>query len=101
MAEVAREHVLFLLDASSAFDRRILLAWIARNCPEGTGESGFEALEIPPSRRRRRLVSLAKLEARLASDGDPLLAPLRVAWIPRKREGERRARLTDLLRGDP
>jgi glycerol-3-phosphate O-acyltransferase len=46
-------------------------------------------------------VSIAKLEAQLCSDGDPLLAPLRVAWLPRKRDGERRARLTDLLRGDP
>jgi glycerol-3-phosphate O-acyltransferase len=101
VGEGARERVLFLLDASSAFERRILLAWIARNRPERTDESGFEAVEIPPSRRRRRLVSLATLETRLASDGDPLLAPLRVAWIPRKREGERRARVTDLLRGDP
>src|SRR5262245_33747907 len=37
----------------------------------------------------------------LSAPGDPLLAPLRVAWIPRKRDGERRARLINLLSGDP
>jgi len=97
----ARERVLFLLDASSRFERQLLLAWIARNRPEDTTARGWDALDIPPSRRRGRRVSIAKLEAQLSSDGDPLLAPLRVAWIPRKRDGERRARLTDLLRGDP
>src|SRR5258708_30746206 len=61
----------------------------------------WDALDIPPSRRRTRRVSLAKIEAALSGPGDPLLAPLRVAWIPRKRDGERRARLINLLSGDP
>ena len=101
MAEGARERVLFLLDASSAFERRILLAWIERNRPEGARAMDWDALDMPPSRRRTRRVSLAKLEAALSGPGDPLLAPLRVAWIPRKRDGERRARLINLLSGDP
>ena len=101
LAEGARERVLFLLDASSSYERRLLLGWIERNRPDGTGAAQWDVLDIPPSRRRTRRVPIAKLEATLSAPGDPLLAPLRVAWLPRKIDGERRARLTDLLRGDP
>ncbi len=102
VAEGTRERVLFLLDASSQFERRLLLAWIARNRPEDTTARGWDALDIPPSRRRGRGAPIAKLDAQLSAHGDPLLAPLRVAWFPRERDGERSARLSDLLRlGDP
>ncbi len=94
--------VLFLVDASSAFERKLLRAWIERNVPESAGGCDWEALDVPPSRRRGRRVSLARLEERLAAEDDLLLAPLRVAWVPRKRDGVRAARLSDLLRlGDP
>jgi glycerol-3-phosphate O-acyltransferase len=99
------ERVLFLLDTSSSLEHRLLRSWIERNRPEDAGDADWEALDIPPSRRRRRHVSLAKLEDRLAcetSGSDLLLAPLRVAWLPRKRDGVRSARWSDLLRlGDP
>src|SRR6185503_3838331 len=58
-------------------------------------------LDIPPSRRRTRRVAIAKLEATLSAPGDPLLAPLRVAWLPRKVDGVRAARLVNLVSGDP
>ena len=92
--------VSFLLDASSGLERRLLEAWIERHRPEA--DTDFECIEIPPTRRRRPGVSFEKLDASLAS-GDPmLLAPLRVAWLPRKRDGVRAARFSDLLRlGDP
>jgi glycerol-3-phosphate O-acyltransferase len=32
-----------------------------------------------------------------AADGDPEVVPVRVAWLPRERDGDRRARLRDLL----
>jgi glycerol-3-phosphate O-acyltransferase len=101
VAEGTRERVLFLLDASGSFERRLLRAWIERNRPEQTDAQGWDALDIPPSRRRGGRVSIAKLDAQLAGDGDPLLAPLRVAWFPRERDGERSARVSDLLLGDP
>jgi glycerol-3-phosphate O-acyltransferase len=101
LAEGARERVVFLVDASSRLERRLLLSWIERNRPEGTDATQWDALDIPPSRRRTRPVPLAKLEAMLSAPGDPLLAPLRVAWLPRKVDGVRAARLSDLLAGDP
>jgi glycerol-3-phosphate O-acyltransferase len=94
--------VVFLLDASSALEARLLEAWIARHRPAELGPGGCEAIRIPPTRRRRRRVSLAKLEAFLASGDDALLAPLRVAWFPKVRGGQRAAVLADLLYvGDP
>jgi glycerol-3-phosphate O-acyltransferase len=101
-ADDAPGRILFLLDASSGFERRLLLAWIARNRPEGASDHRSDALEIPPSRRRGRRVPLTRLDACLSAGDGLLLAPLRVAWIPRKRDGERSARFSDLLRlGDP
>ena len=89
--------IVFLIDASSGTEARLLEAWTARHRPDGPGPSGCEAIRIPPTRRRRR-VSLARLEACLAAGDDPLLAPLRVAWFPKERGGERAAVLSDLLR---
>ncbi|MEE9608104.1 MAG: glycerol-3-phosphate 1-O-acyltransferase [Myxococcota bacterium] len=91
----------FLIDASSGLEERVLQAWIERHRPDGEGR-GYQAIRIPATRRRQRRPSLGSLEACLAAEGDALLAPLRVAWLPRKRNGARDARLSDLLRfGDP
>jgi glycerol-3-phosphate O-acyltransferase len=37
------------------------------------------------------------LAQRLERSDDPLLVPVRVAWLPRERDGDRRARMSDLL----
>ncbi len=90
--------IAFLIDASSATEARLLEGWIARHRPTvDSGSTDCEAIRIPPTRRRRR-VSLARLEACLSAGDDPLLAPLRVAWFPKERGGERAAVLSDLLR---
>jgi glycerol-3-phosphate O-acyltransferase len=92
----------FLLDASSPLERQILESWIERRSPPESTASDWEAIQIPPTRRRNAKVSLGSLEEALAGGGDALLAPVRVAWIPRERHGERTVRLSDLLRlGDP
>jgi glycerol-3-phosphate O-acyltransferase len=92
--------VLFLLDAASALEERLLRGWIERQRP--AGESRVETAVIPSSRRRRRRRLDPRLEPLLASGDDPLLAPLRVIWRARSRGGQREARLSDLLRlGDP
>ncbi len=98
----ARRHrVVFLLDASSALERRLLHDWIERHRPGEIDGGGFEEIPLPPSRGRRRPLD-PRLEAALATEDDPLLAPLRVAWQPEQRDGVRAVRLTDLLTfGDP
>src|SRR5262245_32088193 len=72
----------FLLDASSRVEERLLRAWIERQRPAGLAPSGYDVVSLPPSRRPRRRRSLQALEACLASGGEVLLAPLRIAWLP-------------------
>jgi glycerol-3-phosphate O-acyltransferase len=92
----------FLLDASSRLELRILEAWIERNRPAEIARDAWDAIRIPPTRRRSRRISLAALEECLASGDDVLLAPLRVAWLARERDGVRAVRLSDVLKfGDP
>jgi len=96
-----RRRIVFLLDAASALERRVLERWIEAHRPEGSGANGVEAISIPSSRRRRGRLD-PRLEASLATDDDPLLAPLRVAWDPGEVDGVREVRLSDLLTfGDP
>jgi glycerol-3-phosphate O-acyltransferase len=102
--DAGSRRVLLLADASSGIERRLLRAWAARAQPDGPdSDCNFEWMDIPPSRRRRRRRIIdPRLEAALASDDDPLLAPMRVVWLPRLVNGERRARLSDLWKlGDP
>jgi len=92
--------VIFLLDAASGLEERLLQAWIERQRPEAAPVAG--AFRIPASRRRRRPGLDPRLEAALATGDDPLLAPLRIAWLPAERDGRRTARVVDLLKlGDP
>lgn len=81
-------HVIFLLDACSALERRLLEKWIRETRPASVAENAVEAVLIPPSRRRRRgSPDLARLETAIAAGGDPLMAPLRVAWLPASADG--------------
>lgn len=92
----------FLLDAASTLERRLLEAWIERNRPEGMPLDRCEALHVLSTRRPGRNPPLARLDALLASGSDPVLVPLRVAWLPKKRNGTRRVRFSDVLTfGDP
>ncbi len=91
--------VVFLVDASSSLEEKLLLEWIERQSPPDG--PAVETLRLPASRSRRGELDPG-LEAALAVGDDPLLAPLRVAWLAREKEGERSARLSDLLKlGDP
>jgi glycerol-3-phosphate O-acyltransferase len=94
--------ILFLLDAASGLEERLLRAWVQRNLPEGADPTEVEVFRIPSSRRRRRRSLDPKLEAALAAGEDPILAPLRVVWLAEERQGRRSARLSDVLKlGDP
>ena len=87
----------FLLDASSALEERLLRAWIERRRPATLAAHDYDVVRLPPSRRRRKRRSLRALEACLASGGEALLAPLRVAWLPKKRDGLRSVLPRDLI----
>jgi len=94
--------VVLLLDATSGFERRILEAWIRRHRPE-TSTASHDALQISPSRgrgRRRAGGFDPRMEALLSEGDDPLLAPLRVLWMPPARaDGSRPVTLAQLLLG--
>jgi glycerol-3-phosphate O-acyltransferase len=95
--------VVFLIDAASRLEQRLLDDWIARHRPTDYSATGVESIPIPPSRTVRRRGTIdPRLEASLAAGDDALLAPLRVAWQPPQRDGVRAARLSDLVTfGDP
>jgi glycerol-3-phosphate O-acyltransferase len=93
----------FLVDASSRLEERLLEAWIERRRPAQCS-GGHDLIRIPPTRRprQRRRSSLSRLEAVLAAGDDALLIPLRIAWLPRLRDGVRAVRFQDVLTlGDP
>ncbi len=91
--------VVFLLDAHSGVERELLEGWIERHAPT---EARIDAFNIPTSRRGTRKTIDHRLGQRLGEDDDPLLVPLRVAWLPEERDGQRRVRLNDYIAfGDP
>ncbi len=94
-----QRRIVYLLDAATPLEVQVLQTWIAGQGPEQQG--AIECISIPASRGRRERLD-RRLEVALTADDDPLLAPLRVAWQPPRRDGVHEARLTDLLTfGDP
>ncbi len=96
------QRVLFLLDASTGLEERVLRAWIERNRPEGEADA-FDVLCIPGTRRPGRRKTLdPRLEDDLATGDDLLVAPLRVIWRAKERDGRYRVQPLDVLKwGDP
>ncbi len=93
--------ILFLLDAASRFEERLLRGWIEEHRPPACDPTCIGTLKLPSSRRRHGRLD-PSLDPTLAAGGDPLLAPIRVVWLPERRDGRRTARLSDLLTlGDP
>ena len=100
---VAGRRLIFLLDASSRAEQKVLERWVEDNRPEAISPGTCERISIPPSRRPRRRATVdSRLDAALAAGDDPLLAPLRVAWLPESKDGARAIGFSDLLAlGDP
>lgn len=95
--ETGGRDVVFLVDAASRFENRLLHSWIERHRPESAAsDAKIEILTLRSSRRRRGRLDPG-LEPILASGDDPLLVPLRIAWLAREREGRREVRPSDLL----
>jgi glycerol-3-phosphate O-acyltransferase len=88
--------VVYLLDASSGAELRILRSWVAR-----AGFRGRDFVRIPSSRRRGG-ADVRDLDERLAAEDDPFLIPLRVVWMAPERRGRRSVDWTDIFKpGDP
>ncbi|NND01547.1 MAG: glycerol-3-phosphate 1-O-acyltransferase [Acidimicrobiia bacterium] len=101
---VAEGPIIFLLEESGDLERKVLLGWIARHQPASIHPGNVQVAILPQTRRRRRRRRLDdRLDAFLSADGDPLLVPLRVAWVPSSsRDGKRTVGLRDMLElGDP
>ncbi len=91
--------LIFLGDASSKLERRLIHSWIEQT----SAGRPYDLAWLPPSRRMRgsRHPDPA-LERRLREPEAALLVPLRVAWLPPERMGKRSVTVADLLKfGDP
>ncbi|HWF53864.1 MAG TPA: glycerol-3-phosphate 1-O-acyltransferase [Solirubrobacteraceae bacterium] len=75
------ERVVLLGDARTPTERRLIAEWAERAHP------GAPLLD-----HREPL-----LAERLEAFGDPEVVPVRVTWLPRERDGDRRVRLSDLV----
>lgn len=87
----------YLLDASTGLEDRLLRAWLARCGSEGT------ILNLRPSRIRRPGRKSDPGVGKLIDDGNPRwVVPLRVVWMPTERQGRRSVSWWDVLKlGDP
>jgi len=101
VASAPGRRTVYLLDAATKAEERLLVAWIAERHPHQSPAP--EHITIPSSKRPRRRGLDPRLEACLAAEDDPILAPLRVAWLSPEREGAHglRSLLRLLALGDP
>ncbi len=90
--------IVFLLDAASRLEERILRDWIERSRPESVSPHDVSVVVIASTRRPGRNLATKKLDPVLATQDDPLLAPLRLLWMPKASEVDRPPRLRDMLR---
>jgi len=105
----AGRRIVFLLEAASRVERRLLEDWVESNRPAGR-DSGLDQIVAIPCPRRSKPARLGRarrapdpaLEAALATAGDPLMAPLRIVWLAPLRGGVRESSFAGLLlTGDP
>ena len=90
-----------LVDASSRLERQLIEEWIERASADV--RDPIDVFTIPPSRRRRPFAAVdPAIDERLHEEDDPLLIPVRVAWLAPERDGMRRVTVRDAVRfGDP
>lgn len=87
MGAGAGESVVVLADVSTSVERKLIADWLADG---GLPAEYGRATQIP--------LTASSLEHRLVGrSDDPLIVPVKVAWLPAERDGARRARLTDAI----
>jgi glycerol-3-phosphate O-acyltransferase len=87
--------VVFLTDCRTATERQVVERWIAQTRPKGTREDAVSFIGLPQKFDDVR--PFTALLRGLINDPAVMLAPVRIAWLPRERGGERTARLSDLV----
>jgi len=85
---------LYLVETMDSVDRAILERWV-----RGHGGTAADIAELPDPVGAD--VAAGSLGQRLQAGDDPLLAPARVAWLPKQRDGARAVHLRDIVLGDP
>jgi glycerol-3-phosphate O-acyltransferase len=84
----------YLVEPMDTADTAILERWV-----RGHGGTVDDVVELPDPGAAD--VSAGPLRERLRVGGDPLLAPVRVAWLPKERNGTRAVHMRDMVLGDP
>lgn len=87
--------IVFLTDCRTATERQFIERWVAQTRPAGTDAAQVSLVALPT--RIDELKSFTQQLAPHLSDASTVLAPVRIAWLPRELEGERLARISDLL----
>ena len=88
--------ILFVVDAGTAVERRLLDDWIERRRPAG---ASFQVADLPTigRRRLRRAEGELALRAAIKDAGDALVVPIRVVWFGPGGPKRRTPRLLDLI----
>src|SRR5436305_2803235 len=99
----AAEPVVVLLDAATSVERKVLPRWVRHSRPAETGADAVRCVDLPAPRDPDRDAAAGALRTALDDVRDPWLVPVREAWLPPDRDGERTVRMRDVLRnlGDP
>lgn len=87
--------IVFLIDCRTATERQFIERWVVQTKPSGTEMARVSYLNLP--KRLEELKSFSQALTPHLADTTTVLAPVRIAWLPRELQGERIARLSDLL----
>src|SRR5262249_28044808 len=83
-------------EASTRVERELIDTWLARARPAETAARDVEVVAFPHP-VAGQIPGLDTLAARLDAGDDPLLAPVRVVWLPGGRERDFLTQLADLV----
>ncbi len=95
--------IVFLAQAASPVEARVLAASVEEQRRFFEPDSAIDVVMLPfPRGREGDEEFAAALAGVVDRTDDPLLTPIRVAWLPKERKGGRSARVSDLfVVGDP
>ncbi len=77
---------LYLIDEVDALERAVLDRWV-----HDAGGASSDLVVLPDLRTSHNR-AMSQFASRLEAAGDPLLTPLRVAWLPKEHDGQQTAR---------